>query len=87
MDDGVELVAMDDQEGAAVGGLVQIAVGDLDAAEMRALEGAQELVMVAGDVDDAGALAALAQQFLDDVIVRLQCRAAQPPAVDDVMTR
>ena len=86
MDDGVELVAMDDQEVAAVGGLVDVAVGDLDAAEMRALEGAQELVVVAGDIDDARALAALAQQLLDHVIVRLRPMpgTAQPPAVDDV---
>ena len=38
VDDGVELVAMDDQEAPAVGGLVDGAVGDDDAAEMRALE-------------------------------------------------
>ena len=63
-----------------------VAVGDLDAAEMRALERPQELVVVAGDVDDARALAALAQQLLDHVIVRLRPvpGAAQPPAVDDV---
>ena len=42
--------------------------------------------MVAGDVDDAGALARLAQQFLHDVVVALRPvpGAPQPPAVDDV---
>ena len=86
MDDGVELVAVDDQEVAAVGSYVGVAVGDLDAAEMRALERPQELVVIAGDVDDARALAALAQQLLDHVVVRLRPvpGAAQPPAVDDV---
>ena len=86
MDDGVELVAVDDEEVAAVGGLVDGAVGNDDAAEMGALERTQELVVVAGDVDDAGALAALAQQLLDDVVVALRPvpGAAQPPAVDDV---
>ena len=69
MHDRVELVAMDDQEALAVGGLMDRAVGDDDAAEMHALEHAQELVVVAGDVGDAGALARLAQQLLDDVVV------------------
>ena len=47
---------------------------------------AQELVVIAGDVDDARALAALAQQLLHHVVVRLRPvpGAAQPPAVDDV---
>ena len=47
---------------------------------------AQELVVVAGDVDDARALARLAQQLLHDVVVRLRPVPAllQPPAVDDV---
>ena len=42
--------------------------------------------MVAGDVDDARALARLAQQLLDDVVVRLaaNARTCQAPAVDDV---
>ena len=53
---------------------------------MGALEIAQELVMVAGDVEDARALAALAQQLLDDIIVLLRPvpAAAQAPAIDDI---
>ena len=54
------------------------AVGDLDAAEMRALEIAQELVVVAGDVDDARALARLAQQFLHHVVVALRPMPGPP---------
>ena len=63
MHDRIELVAVDDQEIAAVGGLVDGPVGDLDAAEMGALERSQELVVIAGDIDDPRALAALAQNF------------------------
>ena len=46
----------------------------------------QELVVIAGDIDDARALAGLAQQLLDDVVVRLRPvpGTAQPPAVDDI---
>ena len=86
VDDGVELVAVDDEQPLAVGGLVDGAVGDDDAAEMHTLELARELVMVAGDVGDAGALARLAQQFLHDVIVALRPVPAppQPPAIDDI---
>lgn len=59
---------------------------DLDAAEMGAGIVAQELVVIAGDVDDAGALAALAQKLLDDVVMLLRPvpAAFQAPAVDDI---
>ena len=62
------------------------AVADLDAAEMDAAELAQELVVVARNVDDARALARLAQQLLHHVVVGLRPvpGRAQPPAVDDV---
>ena len=44
------------------------------------------LVVVAGDIDHVGALARLAQDLLDHVIVRLRPvpPALKPPAVDDV---
>ena len=87
VDDRVELVAVDDQERAAVGGLVDVPVDDLDAAEMRALEGSQELVVIAGDIDDArrpcGPCAAASGPRRCALCG--QCQAApQPPAVDDV---
>src|SRR5262249_19155253 len=46
----------------------------------------QELVVVAGQIDDAGALAPLAQQLLHHIVVRLRPvpARAQLPAVDDV---
>src|SRR5665647_3492826 len=46
----------------------------------------QELVVIAGDVDDLGALARLAQHFLREVVVRLRPVPAglQRPAIDDI---
>ena len=84
--DGVELVAMDDQEAAAVGGQVDDLVDDFDAAEMGAEIVAQELVVIAGNVDDARPLACLAEKLLDHVVVLLRPVPAAPqaPAVDDV---
>ena len=86
VDDGVELVAMDDQQAPAVGCFVDGSVGNDYAAEMHALELAGELVVIAGDIGDVGALARLAQQFLHDVIVALRPvpAAPQPPAIDDI---
>ena len=71
---------------AAVGAVVDCVLHHLDAAEMRAVIVAQELVVIAGHVDDARALARLAQQLLHDVVVRLRPvpGRAQRPAVDDV---
>jgi len=75
-----------DEIAPAVGGHVHRAFDDLDAAEMRAVIAAQEFVVVAGDIDEPRALAALAQELLHHVVVRLRPvpRRAQRPAVDDV---
>ena len=82
----VEDVAVDDQIAPAVGGDVHGRLAHLDAAEMRAVEFAQEFVVVARHIDDPGALAALAQKLLDHVVVGLRPEPAgfQPPPVDDV---
>ena len=58
----------------------------LDAAEMGAEIIAQEFVVVAGNVDQPLALARLAQQLLDHVVMGLRPVPAgfQLPAVDDV---
>ena len=55
----------------------------------KAAELAGEFVMVAGDEDHAGAVAGLAQDALDHVVVRARPvpMLAQLPAVDDVPTR
>ena len=85
-DHAVELVAVQDQQAAAVGGDVDGLVLDDDAPEAAEGEVAENLVVIAGDVDDAGPLAGLAQQFLDDVVVGLVPvpGALEAPAVEDV---
>jgi hypothetical protein len=85
-DHDVEFVAMQNQIFAAVGCLVHVALGDLDAAEMHAGKVAHELVVVAWNIDDAAALTRLPQQLLDDVVARLRPvpAALQPPSVDDI---
>ena len=58
----------------------------LDTAEVGAVVVAQEFVVVAGDVDDAHALARLPQQLLHDVVVGLRPEPsrAKRPAIDDI---
>jgi len=77
---------MDDQHALAVDALMHQTVDDLDHAEVRAEIIAQEFVVIAGEIDNARALAALAQDLLDDVIVRLRPipRPFQAPAIDDI---
>ena len=84
--DHVEEIAVDDEIASAVGGDVDGILEHLDAAEMGAVVVAQELVMIAGNVEQADAFARLAQQLLHHVIVKLRpipC-GFQLPAVDDV---
>ena len=80
------MVAMHHEIAIAVGAVVDRALADVDAAEMGTIVVAQELVVIAGHVDQAGALARLAQQLLHHVVVRLRPvpARAQLPAVDDV---
>ena len=85
-DDEVEAVAVHDEVALAVGGDVHDLLGEFDAAEIRAEVVAQEFVVVARHVDESRPLAHLAQDLLDDVVVRLRPipAALQPPAIDDV---
>ena len=85
-DHEVEQIAMDDEHALAVGGLVDDVVDQGDAAELQAGIIAQEVVVIAGDVDQLRSLAHLAQQLLHDVVMCLRKvpAALQPPAVDDV---
>src|SRR5262249_33121583 len=71
-DHDVEQVAMDDEIAAAVCTDVDRALGNLDAAEMRAAIFAQELVVIARYVDDAGSLAHLAEKLLQHIVMRLR---------------
>src|SRR6516164_4474592 len=84
--DHVEHIAMHDEITASVGALVYGVLDHLDTAEMSAVIVAQEFVVVARQVDQARALAGLAQQLLHHVVVRLRPvpARAQLPAVDDV---
>ena len=77
---------MGDQHAAPVGGDVLGLVPDFDAAECEPEELAHCFVVVARDVGDARALARLAQDLLDDVVVGLvpEPAALELPAVDDV---
>jgi hypothetical protein len=82
----IEDVAVDDEIALAVDALMNGVFHHVDAAEMRAVIVAQELVVVARHVDDLGALARLAQHLLHEVVVRLRPVPArlQRPAVDDI---
>ena len=85
-DDAVELVAVDHQQLAAVRRLVDRLVLDPHVAEGELAVLPRRLVVVAGDVDDVGALARLAHDLLHHVVVALRPvpPALQAPAVDDV---
>src|SRR5882724_7658145 len=82
----VEDVAVDDEIAPAVDAFVDSVFDDVDAAEMGAVIVAQELVVIAGHIDNLGALARLAQHFLYEVVVRLRPVpiGSQRPAVDDI---
>ena len=82
----VELVAVQDEHRAAIGAAVNGFLLHFYAAEIGANIVAEELVVIARNVDDAGALADLAQQLLHHVVVALRPvpALAQAPAVDDV---
>jgi hypothetical protein len=82
----IEVVAMNHEIAPPVAGRVNGMLDDLDATEVHAVIVAQELVVIAGDIDDARPLARLAQELLHHVVVRLRpvpARAELPP-VDDV---
>ena len=82
----VEDIAVDDEIALAVDAVMDGVFDDVDAAEMRAVIVAQELVVIARHIDDLGALARLAQHLLHEVVVRLRPVPVgfQRPAVDDI---
>src|SRR3546814_12719110 len=79
---------MQDQQATAIGGVVNRLVGDRDIAEVQGVidVASQELVVIAGDVVHRRPLFGLAQDFTDDIGVRLRPVPvlSQLPAVDDV---
>ncbi len=82
----VEDIAVNDQVTPAVDTGMDGVLDHIDAAEMRAVIVPQELVVIAGHVDDLGALARLAQHLLHEVVVRLRPVPVgfQRPAIDDI---
>ena len=85
-DCGIELVAVHHQEAAAVGGLVNDFIDDLDVADHHAAILAHDLVVVARDEHHPGIMLGLAQQRAHHVAVALRPVALllQVPEVDDV---
>ena len=82
----VELIAVDHHEPLAVGGDVIGLVDDRDVAQHRARVAAQELVVVAGHVDQPGATSDQRQESPHHVVVGLRPieTRSQPPPVHDV---
>ena len=76
---------MDHEQPPPVGGLVDGVARDEEVAVFTE-ESAHHLVVVAGDVNETRALAAFAQDFLDDIVMALRpvTAAAQAPDVDEV---
>jgi len=82
----IEDVAVDHQIAPSVRAFVDRRLDHFDTAEMRAVIGAQEFVVIARHIDDARALAHLAQHLLNEIIVRLWPVPVrfQRPAIDDI---
>ena len=70
--DDVELVAVNDEIAPAVGADMDDVALDGDAAEFHAAIIAQRLVVIAGNEHELGALAHLAQELLQHVVVGLR---------------
>jgi hypothetical protein len=84
--DRVELVAVQDEQLAAVRGLVDCFAADFDAAEIQAGELAEHLVVIAGDIDDPRTALGALQHPPHHIVVRGGPVKAplHAPAVDDV---
>ena len=83
---GVELIAVDHQKLAPIGGDVDHFVRDSHLAEIKFEIVAHEFIVIAWNECDRRSFARLAQQFLNDVIVGLRPipRPPQPPTIDHV---
>lgn len=84
-DHDIELVALGDQESPAIGGGVHDLIDDPDVAEGQTDELAGAFIVVAG-VDHLAAVAGLARQLPDDIIVGLGPMPVllQAPAIENV---
>ena len=84
---GIVVVAMRDQQAAAVGGDVDGPAAHLHRRQREAAEAADRAIVVAGDVDQFGAGTTQRVQGFDHAVVRVSPGRAslrQPPQVDDV---
>ncbi len=86
MHDAVELMAVEDKVTLAVSRGMNSFAGKHNAAEVHIDELLKKLVMVPGDVNDLGFLAAFAKYFLDENVVSVfpVPFRAQRPAVDEI---
>ena len=85
LDDGIEFVPVDDEDFSAVRRGVDRVLADFDAGVVP-VEGGEEFVVVADDVNDLGAFAALAEEFLDHIVVILGPvdSATKSPDIDQI---
>jgi hypothetical protein len=83
--DGVELMPVNDEHSAAIGQAMNSMLLQGDVA-IGAVEFGEHIVVIARDVNDAGAFARLAKDFLDDVVMLLWPvdSAPQLPDVDQI---
>jgi hypothetical protein len=77
---------VNDEEALAVDASMHGVLDHVDATEMRAVIVAQELVVIAGDVDDLRPFPRFPQHLLHEVVVRLRPVPVrlQRPAIDDI---
>jgi hypothetical protein len=71
LDDGIEFMPMDDEDLSAVCRGVDRVLADFDAGVVP-VEGGEEFVVVARNVNDLSAFAALAEEFLNHIVVILR---------------
>ena len=85
LDDCIEFMAVDDEQPATVGSGVNGAGLDGDVPEIVVIRG-DELVVVSRDVNKTRAFAGDAEEFLDDVVMRLRPvkTTAEAPDINEV---
>ena len=85
LDNGVEFMAVHNEQSAAIRCFVNGIFLERDARVMP-VESGEEFIVVADDVDDFRSLPAFAQEFLNDIVVFLRPvdASAQGPDVDEV---
>ena len=83
--DGVELMAVHDEQSAAVRCFMNSIFLERHA-RVVSVKGGEEFIVVADDVDDFRSLPAFAQKFLNDIVVFLRPvdASAQGPDVDEI---